>query len=1180
VRPDVRARGGRQGENQAMKKRTAISTGLAVVFLVASAAEAQQRQPLRRGSKVNIEVKQTERTRGLREQKPKKEEQRPEITADQFLDIQGKVGNIRREQVQVLQRLSEDTDRDDPELPDLYFRLAELHSQAQRYWRFRAFELYAKIETSRNAGQRNKLKAQQKRYFQAEQRFLREAIKAYAAVANNPAFRNYPKMDAVLFYYAYTLRGAKREELARKVFHKLIQDYPKSRYIADAYLSFADYFFEKGEEDRENLSRALQFYDRVIKVPQGRHLHSYARYKKGWVFLNQNRHQDALETFFQVAQETRNDKKQAVLNTASKRDFVRAYAEVGVAQRAYQAFQRVDRGYAFNMLKILAQIYLDQGKAEKTIYTYRELIRLQPRDKEVCDWQFNVVQAMLTAGDKSKQVDEVQRLVGLYLKYQREGVLKGQYLQECGENAQSIVGELAKIWHNEAIKTLNDEILGQSERLYKLYVESFPQAEDIGEMEYYYAELLWQRAENEENQRLATEKWERAALAFTEVVKSNKVDQKLRRESAYAAVLGWRNALAVDPRTQTKIREIDEDDKADADEVRPRPIPEREQKMLEAFDIYIKYIKDPKDDDLVMMKFLKARTLWQHDHLDQAMPMFQDIVVNHTNHETAAYSINILLDSLIRLHRYEELTKLGDQLLDNPKYKGLVAENDQLRERLLDNRAITARRSAEQMEKAGRHLECGQAFLEIYNANPDGDKMDEVLYNAGVCFEQGKAIGLAIRMFDQLSTRFPSTPRKRNENTEKAIVRMGNLYGAIAHYKQAAEKYEEYARKYGGEADASAALSNAVLYRRGIGDDDQAIKNIEFFVKQYRTKLRNEAADALFGMTGIFEQRNQPQNVRKHLERYLKEFGAAGGRDRVVIAHAKIGEILWQESCKGRGVTGSCIRVERERATARRGGRRRGAALPTQCGPESKIKLTVVPRDKRLVAQARTHFGRAIQAYKGLSPESIPGDEGARNARMATAVYWFAAANFYSAESDYEEFLALDFPTGLDFDPRNERKAEQSKKRFFEWLERKRKMAERAVTRYRQIADIRGGGQAWRIAAAARVGQIFQNFADGLYTAEIPRDVRTGPYAEDAVDAYCDQLTTEAGPLENESVSAFGFCLDRSTELNWFNDWSKLCERELGQIRPAEFPTAAEVHAEANLVAPVLSTQRVITELQ
>ena len=132
----------------------------------------------------------------------------------------------------------------------------------------------------------------------------------------------------------------------------------------------------------------------------------------------------------------------------------------------------------------------------------------------------------------------------------------------------------------------------------------------------------------------------------------------------------------------------------------------------------------------------------------------------------------------------------------------------------------------------------------------------------------------------------------------KAMVLIGNNYGAIAYYPQAATKFEEYSKKYGGEKDSASALANAVFYRKGIGQDAKAIKDIEFFVKQYgkKKKHKKEAAAALFGMTGIYEKQGNKDKVLKHLKRYLKVMGKKGGIDWQIAAHVKIGEILWARS--------------------------------------------------------------------------------------------------------------------------------------------------------------------------------------------------------------------------------------------------------------------------------------------
>ena len=1105
--------------------------------------------------KVKVKVKQTERTTKLADRalKNKKQDEKPTLTADEFLNVQGKVGEIRKSQQTKLVRLIKATDEDDAELPGLYFRLAESFAQEQRYHRFRKFEALDKSNTAKGSA-KSKHKRKFKDHKKQEEVALTQAVKVYSALANNNRFRNYKKMDEVLFYYAYTLQDAKKIKLARSVFKQLIQNYPKSKYVPNAYLSFADYFFEI-----EDLERAEQFYGKVLEFPKAS-VYDFALYKMGWVYLNQDRNQEALSTFFKVANKTRGKKKKAVLNKAAKKDFVRAYAEVGKAQSAYTAFQRVDKGYAFKMLKILALLYFDQGKARKSIFTFRELMRLKPKDKEICEWQYNVQQAVLSVGNKKDVVEETTRLDKLYAAVNRKKLLKGSQLAECRENAQAVTGELAKLWHIEANRTLNVETLGYAAGLYDAYVKYFPNAKDAGEMQFYYADLLWSQAEKTENPRLATQRWEKAATAFTDVVAGGKVSGKLKKEAAYAAVLGWKNALRVDPRTKAPPPPKDFDDAGKVPD--PKKIKERELKMIAAFDVYIKYIKDKNDKELVMMKFLKARIYWRNDHLEKSLPMFQDIVENHPQHETALYSANILLDNLIRLKKFDVLVEVTNNMLADKKF---IEDKEELRGRLGAIKAQSMRKAAEQLEKAEKWLPCGQAYLDIFNANPDGSGMDEVLYNAGFCFEQGKSLGFAISMYAQLRERYP-----KSSHAQKALVRIGDAYGSIARYKDAAENYEKYAKKYAGEKLAPKAISQAVAYRKGLGDDAQAIKDTEYYVKQFRKKDKKATAEALYSMHYIYEKQGKIEKVISHLKRYIKQYGKSGGAARLVMANGKIGKLLWETSCKGE-VDGACVKIVREKALRRRKRRRRGrTVVPKRCGEADRIVLTVKKRDKRRAGQARAFFKKAISQWNKSGGSMSDADK-------ANASYWAMSSKFHMAEADYESFLNIKFPEKLDFNPEKPKVVAKSKKRFMKWMENKTKVGTRVDEAYRSI--LKGTSEHWAIAASARMGQIPQNFADGLYRAEVPAIARTGRFAEDLYFAYCGALEDQAKPLEQRSIAAFTFCLDETTKRNWFNTWAKLCERELGSINRQDFPPADEVHGEPFAVSPVTDTSPIVTEI-
>jgi hypothetical protein len=172
------------------------------------------------------------------------------------------------------------------------------------------------------------------------------------------------------------------------------------------------------------------------------------------------------------------------------------------------------------------------------------------------------------------------------------------------------------------------------------------------------------------------------------------------------------------------------------------------------------------------------------------------------------------------------------------------------------------------------------------------------------------------------------------------------------------------------------------------------------------------------------------------------------------------------------------------------------------------------------------------------------------------------------AEGDqiYEELLTMKLPTGLVFDPKRKKENDASVKKFSTWLDQKSKKLEIAQKQYQGVILLKNAH--WVIAAAARIGQLFQDFANGLYTAEVPtppeapKGLERDEWGQYFRDAYCDALTDKAEPLDKKAEEGLSICLTKSTELNWFNEWSKLCELELNQIKPGEYPLASEIRAE------------------
>jgi tetratricopeptide (TPR) repeat protein len=1144
-------------------KLAIVGSALGLLFLGSTAAAQGTGGKYKRAQDVKIDVKLSDRVKPTAPKPPDKKDTQPSLSADDVLSIEGLVGNIRGEQEQILADLiSQTPDSEVEEKSDYYFRLGELYAKQQRYWRLKSVEFVIAADLPKNKAQKAKLQKDSQQASARAKDYLLKAVKTYKGLTDNDAFRNYPKMDMALFYYGYTLQGGKYLKEARAVYDKLLKNYPQSKYVPEAHLAFADYYFENNQ-----LADAESRYKMVLKFPKSS-AYWYAMYKMGWIHLNLTRFIEALDTFAQVAQATKNNPKQEILNRAAKKDFVRAYSEIGKADKAYVSFQRIDNKYAFNMLEILADLYLGQGKSDKAIYVFQELMKVAPTNKNVCLWQYNISHAMLSmaGANNADKVKEIENLVRLWGALKGKKTLPQSEAQECHDNAAAMSGELARAYHSESAKTKNPETLAYAEKLYKVYLDVFTDAPDYAQTQYFYAELIWSRAENEKNARLQTELWENAAVAFTDVVKGGKLDAKLTKEAAYAAVLGWKNALNVDPRIKQQADKVD-DELKDYDKVpEAKPIPPREEKMLAAFDIYINYIKDPKDDELVGMKFLKANIYRRYNQFDKAIPLFEDILDKHREHETAEYSANLLLDTYNRTQKYDALLALAEKLGKDQKF---LDGKDDLKAVLGDIKAKSMRKKAEQMEKEAKaskdfakYILCGQAYLDIYNADPENKQNDEVLYNAGVCFEEGRSIGAAITGFTLLQKYYPNS-----KLSAKALARIGKAYGDIAFYDRSAEKLEEYAKKYAGEKDAYDAMSDAVFYRKGIGDDAKAIENTKYFIKTFGKKKPAEAANAAFSLTSVYEKQNDKDAVIKHLRDYIRTYGNKGGDDRLVVANAKIGQILWEQSCPVKQVDGSCVKIVRERAInlKKKKKGKTGSDQPLQCGPDSKIKLTVVKRDERKMKEALQAFGAAAKAFE-KSGGKTGGDE-------AGARYYYAMAKVAEADKDFEAYLGQPFPANLDFDPDPKKKAiaEKSLKRFNEWVATKRKGQDTLTEKYKGVLAIKDNANS--IHATARLGQINQNFSDALFTAQIPQDVRSGEFADEKVEAYCDKLTEVAEPLEANSLTAYGVCLAKSTELGWFSDWSKLCERELGQIKPEEYPTASELRADPTNVATVIAVE-------
>jgi len=1172
-----------------MTNRPFVRYASFVACFAATAFGVQAAHAQAKFKKKEIEVSGGQQTQLTKPKEPPKEQTKqtgPVLTVEAFVGgQQKKIVQITKKQIVYMQDLIRNATEDDPQKPDYYFRLAELLADTQRYFGFQARSLDQKIyeaEQAKKTGEAASLKDRQKKLEKEAEKWSLEAVKNYVSASKFP---KYNRMDEVLFRLAYLLQMIKKEDQAREFFHRLIKDYPQSKYVPNAYLSFAEFYFQKGE-----MENAGKFYEKVTQFTNST-VFGFALYKKGWVEINLGNFKSALEIFVRVIELCKAGKipknQAGPLEKEAKKDLVKAYGRTPGASpdKAWDFFQRMGGDYAPKMLESLAELYWEQGMFAESSKVYRKIITLNETSPRLCEWQNKILRNTLSGGNKRDQVQELKRLGNVYEAMLKKTDVKKDVMAECKNSFHDTGKELALIWHKEAQRTKNTDTYQLAGMVYKEFLSHFNAEKDTPEITFYYGEILWQMAA-----------WKEAAEVYTNVVHLDPKG-KYVKESAYAAVLAWKNALNIDDSGEG----VDKDKMKEKDLLKPRTIPEYQKKMVDAFDTYIKYVPDAPE--LVKIKYRKARIFYDYNHFEEAIKLFQDIVDHHVSDDLAIYSANLLLDCLNIMKRYKELLAQVEKFLANPT----LMKDQEFRKQMVSLKTDSLVAEAKQYEKEKNYKECGISFIAAAETIPDHKDHAQRLYNAGLCFQNARLIGQAIKAREQLIKDHP-----KDTLSQRALFQIASGYHQLAYYSEAAKRYEEFAGKFPGEKQALTALGNAYTFRVGLGEFDKAIDDMNSFVKYYGDKKPAETANVVFQMSEVYEKQKKTDELAKHLDAYLKKWGAKGGIDKQILAQFKLGEMAWSKSCPQEGVNGACIKVDRVTMNGKAKAiyvinkgikdkkKKLKEKLRTQCGPPTSSKITVYDRSSKLASDAQKRFSEVLKlwahgdAEKKLSSQvPNPGEAAARDAVMRYAV---AGAAFYQAEQVYEQFLKVKFPPGLDFQQPTQwdnkkvaeakkKKYEESSKKFMAYLTDKTKLAERLAGpskdkkgMYDFVLDYHVAH--WTIAGSARIGQVFADFVNQLYTAEIPKDLKEkDEWGNFPREIFCDALVDKAEPIEFKAVTGYDLCLAAATKESWFNEWSAMCEVELNQMKPSEYPLAAEAKPEPGYVSTPITPAAVISEL-
>lgn len=460
---------------------------------------------------------------------------------------------------------------------------------------------------------------------------------------------------------------------------------------------------------------------------------------------------------------------------------------------------------------------------------------------------------------------------------------------------------------------------------------------------------------------------------------------------------------------------------------------------------------------------------------------------------------------------------------------------------------------------------CGEQYVAIYNEFDEHKHADTLLFKAARCFEAAGLIGPTLKLRRLIVSRFPES-----RFGKQSLRELAENYQSLAMFRQAATRLERFAALHVKDSYAPTALSNAYIFRVGLGDDDQAIEDLQKYESLYRKKNPAKAAKIFWSRhAGLASD----AETLDHAREYLKVYGDRGGVDRRAVAEATIGQILWRQSCGRALLHDSCITIKRVSSVSSK------SVSPRRCDGGSGEMITVHPRNSRRADEAQRHFA-AVLSVAAQEPR-IPESDVARRAEFHEAV---GLAMVYAVDKDYEAYLKLKIPSGLEFyvdtsKRESDRKTylaqlakrEASQRRFSEFIGQKTAQGQDLIARYAAVKTAKSPH--WLLAAAARTGILAENFANQLHRADVPRRI----VSKRQYRAYCDALgEASAAPLAL-AHDAYVYCLERSTEMAYFNEFSRACEEALHRTDPEHYPATHEILGHAShtrVVMDVVGVQR------
>ncbi len=628
------------------------------------------------------------------------------------------------------------------------------------------------------------------------------------------------KVDDAVYNIGFLYEEKGNADRAHQYYLHLIDKYPGSDYITEAYMRLGEYFFSP---PRNNINRSIKYYKKVLKDRQGTH-YNEALYKLGWSYYRLNKYPEAISFFTSLIQ---NIEKSRNLMSRQGGGSVDLYDEA----LEYIAVCFMDFGKLDDILDYLNKInhpswgeqilyefgdihFQKREEYNKAINTYNALLDYTPFSPNAPVVQKKIINCYIALEDERQIYLGRKKLFELY-NTDSEWWEKTEDLDHL-ERAYKLTEEALRNNFNYVLQKAEER---ESTELYQSivslgtkYLENFPEHINAYMIRWNIALVLDIRLHNYEE---ALKEYMTISLVYD----APRYKEYARKKGLSTIKDAAKNAVVVADSLVQQEKRQSGTDVTNTSYASETPLNHTEELLVMACDNYIKLF--PFDENTPTVLANVGALFYLHKQYAQAIKYYKTLT-KYFPESDQIYEVQLsITKSYLGKKDYKSAEALASRLLDRK-----LPQDIKQKVRELYGQAIFL--NAQQLANNGNSRKAAAEYFRMAMEIPLLDFADRALFNSAREYEKINNIERAIRSYNQLIVSYGSSSLYID-----ALNNLAYDYSEVEEFGKSAEKYEALSELLSDSSEVKDAFYNAHMYYVKSENWNKAVETGEKWINKY-----------------------------------------------------------------------------------------------------------------------------------------------------------------------------------------------------------------------------------------------------------------------------------------------------------------------------------------------------------